>query len=357
MLKVLIDGAADVVAAADHARAEEILRAEHARLGDALHLEQEVIEGAGEFAWDFEVLEQGFLALARPFLAEPTGIGGLYLGMLRDLGADRGENHAGILILEYMRLATRINDHFNFHDELSRHAPDFRVAERLVQLRYTAQFLNNYPRYTIRRNRFGAAADRLIRLHRWGSNVFTTVGISRACFTRWSHRRFAGVGLDPYRQNQVNALCESFLSPACVAMIVAGVDGEDERACRRAFTWLHVAIGARLERRVLDGALPGMAPEVEAAMLPVTLPGRVFLERGLALGVDGDEDRRFPRVRRVHAEVTSAAREAWDEAARTRLLEEERRAMAEFRRHLPAGRFEETAARFERALAREVVAG
>lgn len=357
MLTALIEGADELVDVADHQRAVEVLEREHARLGDAEHLVRDVIEDPGEFAWDFDVLQEGFLDPARPFLAESTGIGGLYLTMLQDLGADRDEHAPGILILEYMRLATRINDHFNFHDELSKHVPDFREAERLVQLRYTAQFLNNYPRYTIRRNVFGASDDRLIRLHRWGTNVFTTVGISRACFTRWCHLGFVGVKRDPYRQNAINALCESFQSPASVAMILAGVEPDAERTCRRAFSWLQLAVNARVERRALEGQMPTLSPEADGALLPVTFPGMVYLrspgELKEAASMDGE--RRFPRIRVIHEEATRHARAVYDDAARAMLIDEEQQALERFCKELaPTGLFQETAKRFQRAFAREV---
>lgn len=353
MLDLLID-LDGVIEPTDRARAQERLEAEHARLGDPDFLVRHVIGSPGEFEWDFEVLERGFLDLARPFLAEPTGIGGFYVALLRSLGADTDENLAGVLILEYMHLATRINDHFNFHDELSEAKPDFRVTERLVQLRYTAQFLNNYPRYTIRNDVYRASPGARIRLHRWGTQVFTTVGISRACYTRWSHTGFAGVERDAWRQNSIHALCEYVLSPASVASILGGVDGESERAVRRAFSWLNLAIKARAERRVCEGGFPEPSREVEAALLPVTFPYLALPAGRTALAEDDAEGRRFRRVRRVHSEAVDRARAAYGEKTREALRAEEERAMRRFRSEIErAGVFDDVAARIERAFDRE----
>jgi len=166
-----------------------------------------------------------------------------------------------------------------------------------------------------------------------------------------------------YRQNAINALCESFLSPASVAMIVAGVEGDRERTCRRAFSWLQLAVNARVERRTLEGEMTPLSKEVDAALLPITFPGLVHLDPS----ADGSSstplpematvggDRRFPRIRSIHAEVLAKAKDRYGDAMRAVLIDEEERALAKFQTELETvGLFSETAKRFERAFAREV---
>lgn len=347
MLNILIPGVDEGVAsAADGLRVRELMQRERERLADPVHLVEHVIGSPAEFAWDFDVLQDGFLRLADPYLELPTGIGSFYLSLLRDLGADVPENHHGVLILEFMHLATRINDRFNFADELARQQPDLRVAESLVQLRYTAQFLNNYPRYTIIENRYGAAEDARIRLHRWGNNVFTTVGMSRAALLRWCHRGFADVPLDAYRQNAINTLCEYLMSPVCVAMILARVEDAVARQVRRAFSWLELGVKLLCEQRLIDGDIDVAedSPLFDTTM-PVTLPGYRLIEAGRQVDVTLEPGGRFAPVKRVW-------RDARDEARRLRgsptsgLADEAWRAIDRFTADIAAaGVLQDTAAR------------
>ena len=353
MLDVLIPGLDARLPATCGSRAAEILAEERGRLADPDFLVEHVIKSPAEFAWDFDVLDRGFLALADPYLEAPTGIGGFYLSLLDELGADSAANRHGVLILEFMHLATRINDTFNFADELSRAEPRLRECEPLVQLRYTAQFLNNYPRYTIIENRYETSPENRQRLHRWGTNVFTTVGMSRAAFVTWCHRGFRDVALPHYHQNAINTLCEAILSPVSVAMIVADVDEERVRTVRRAFLWAELAVKLACERRVLEGDAPDPDDEWTAAsLMPVRFPGHALIATGASVDDSLEEGGRFPPIRRVVADGLRVAREEVDDRTMSELSSESSRALTRFEEELaPTGMFQETSRRIVAALA------
>jgi hypothetical protein len=283
------------------------LEAERKRLADPAHLEENVL-GTTEFEWDFEPIFPGFLDVVAPFIAEPCGAGALFLALLRELGGDRAGPRRAIALLEYAHQATRISDHFSYHDEFAELRPDQAIAERLVQLRYGAQWLNNYPRYLITTNALDVAPAARIAVHRWGHQSFTATGMSRALFLRLAQRGLHGLQRSAWLASAPHALCELVVSPAVMAAILAGRDDADVIALKEAFSHLAVAVKADLEA----GALAG-SPQAFLAMPAVEVSLRF---PGFALAVAPDvlsrvdvgavSGSRFTKVRSIAAAATAA---------------------------------------------------
>jgi hypothetical protein len=293
------------VTAADRAFVAARIGEERARLCDPAHLVARVI-GQTEFEWDFEPIGPGFLDIAEPFLTTPSGAGAVFHAMLREFGIERsGARHAAV-ILEFVHYSTRMNDHFNYHDAFAETTPDPPTAERLVQLRYGAQWLNNYPRWLIVQNELAASPSQRVAIHAWGHHSFTSTGIARAAFVRYAQRGFAEVTTGNWLTLAPGLLCEQLISPGVMACVLAGCDESTIAAVKRAFSNLAVAMKARCERRTLEHGfeLPS-EPEHEVA-LPMAFPGvavtsvRPRIERSDVAGT------RFPRVRAMVAALANA---------------------------------------------------
>ncbi len=296
------------VTPADRAFVEGRLARERALLEDPQHLLAKVIRET-EFDWDFEPIHAGFLDLAKPFLERPSGAGALLHAVLREYGCEsKGARHAAV-ILEYAHFATRINDHFNYHGAFADKTPDQATAERLVQLRYGAQWLNNYPRWLIVTNELDVAPEVRIGVHRWGHRSFTATGIARACFVRFAHRGFSGVTRGQWLAIAPMLLCELVISPAAMATVLVGRSEEDLAAVKRAFSHLSVAVKLRLERKSLtDFREPDDAPEHDVS-LPMWFPGSVVAADRLAVDLAPLSGTRFPRVKHVARALARVARE------------------------------------------------
>lgn len=271
------------------------LALEHTRLADPRHLVNRVI-GPTEFEWDFEPIGPGFLDLAAPFLAEPSGAGALYCALLSEYGIRDAAQRNAVVILEYSHFATRINDYFNYHDAFAEAAPEPSIAERLVQLRYGAQWLNNYPRWLVVTNELGVSRGALIGIHRWGHQSFTSTGISRACFVDFAHRRFAGVTRENWLALAPGLLCELVISPAVMATVLAERNAAELAVVKRAFSHLAVALKARLERCSLLAGFGIPTEDAATVALPWSFPGVAVTDRAPEIDPAAVSGTRFPRV-------------------------------------------------------------
>lgn len=273
----------------------ERLALELTRLADPRHLVEHVLRPT-EFDWDFEPIGPGFLDLATPFMARPSGSAALFHAMLEEYGIEStGARHA-VVLLEYVHFATRMSDHFDYHDAFAEATPDAATAERLVQLRYAAQWLNNYPRWLITSNQLEATPAARIHMHRWGHQSFTSTGVARSCFVSFAHRGFRGVTRDNWLAIAPGLLCELVISPAVMATVLANRGEAELAVVKRAFSHLAVALKARLERRnSIDGFSAPEAPESDAA-LPWNFPGVAVIAAAPNLELSALSGSRFPRI-------------------------------------------------------------
>lgn len=291
----------------------ERMRQERVRLADPKHLVANVI-GDTEFAWDFDPIGPGFLALCGKYLEEPTGAGALFLALLERFGlADSPARHA-LVIVEYAHMATRIDDTFNYADEFAERVPDQASAERLVQLRYGAQWLNNYPRYLVVSNAIEASDAVRIGIHRWGHHSYTATGISRALFVKRAQQGFVGLTEDAWLESSVGLLCQLVISPAVMAATLAARPDSEIRAIKAAFSQLAVATKLRLERQSLARSGELALPPERDAEIPFHFPGTLVVSRKLGFEVAATSDpalvgTRFARVKAAAAYVSQQARE------------------------------------------------
>ncbi len=316
---------AEYVAPADRRFVAERIALERARLVDPEHLVRCALRES-EFDWDFEPIGPGFLDLATPFLAEPSGAAALFHACLREYGIEEsGARHAAVIV-EFVHFATRMSDHFNYHDAFAETTPVPAIAERLVQVRYAAQWLNNYPRWLIVSNAFETSPAARIAIHGWGHQSFTTTGISRACFVSYAHRRFRGVTTANWLALAQGLLCELVISPAVMATMLAERSPAELAAVKRAFSHLAVALKARLERRSL--ARPSVAadpPELDY-LVPMRFPGVAVTRARPEIDPALVSGSRFPFIRKTCAALAGAdvVRAGSDEtAAELRRLEKE----------------------------------
>ena len=307
------------------------LRDEEARLTDPAYLQREVI-GESRWAWDFEALDEGFLRLVGPFMEREAGTSHLYLQALREFGEVRPEHEHIIVLLEYAHYASLIEDYFDFHETFAEREPDPRRCARLTQLKFAGTFMATYARHLIIRNAMGADERTLIRLHRWTRNSTIAWGISRGILLKWIGARFRGVQLDHHFQNSINALYEYFLSPIVAAAIVAELPEDTVVRLKEAVSWLTLSVKLRCERRAILGELdPVLDPQHQKALLPITLPGALFLRKGLTLQDDGDCP---PTMAAIHGEMLAHVRKGLAQTDLAELEERERRAFAAFSDHM-----------------------
>ncbi len=328
MLNLLIEGFDEQVCLAEDAqRIRSRLHDEKARLMDPGHLQREVI-GEPRWAWDFESLEEGFLQLVGPFMEREAGTSHLYLQALREFGDFRPEHEHVIILLEYSHYASLIEDYYNFNETFAEPELDPRRCSRLTQVKFAGQYLTLYPRHLIIRNTLKADELTLIRTHRWLKNTYITWGISRGVLLKWLGARFRDVQRDHYFQNSINALCTYFLSPIIMGAIMAGQAEETVRQLKEAVSWLTLSVKLRCERRAILGQLaPALGPYHQKALLPITLPGTLFLQKGLALQGCGD---RPATMAAVHEEMLAQVQGALTQTDLAELEEQEHRFFTEF---------------------------
>ncbi len=279
-------------------------------LTDSAHLEKNVI-GQPDFAWDYTALDEGFLQLVTPFMQRQSGIPHLFLHVLHELDAYRPEYLKAAVILEYTHYASLINDYYNFHDEFIQHDQNARKSQKLTQLRYAAQYLNNYPRYLLLQNSFNVDTQTIFSLHRWIINTFTVLGISRGLFIKWSHACFSSVQLEHYLQNAINSLCVEIIYPVIMACIFAKIPQDTLVQLKKAFGYLSLALKLRCETKAYLGAYGGSIDTYhESALLPLTFQGVGFIQNNLSIDAGGFSHTRFPDIRGLHHQVCLAVAEA-----------------------------------------------
>lgn len=305
---------ANFVRATHRAAIGERLAEERVRLADPEHLVAKVI-GSTEFAWDFDPIGPGFLDLCASFLEQPSGAGALFLALLETYGLHESPARHALVIVEYAHFATRINDAFNYADAFAERTPDQAQAERLVQLRYGAQWLNNYPRYLIVTNGIEASDAVRIGVHRWGHHSYTATGISRALFVRSAQRGFTGLDDKAWRESSIGLLCELVISPAVMAATLAQRSEDEIRAVKSAFSHFAVAVKLRLERHALTSELPATQAIERDVELPFHFPGVCVAQRRLWFDPVVERDTRlvgsrFARVKAATRAVAQRAREA-----------------------------------------------
>lgn len=328
MLNCLIEGFDDQVSFAEDAQTiQSRLRVEQSRLMDPAHLQNEVI-GAPRWAWDFESIEVGFHQLVAPFMAREAGSTHLYLQALREFGGGQPEDDHLIILLEYLHYATLIEDYYNFNETFAEPELDPRRCSLLTQVKFAGQYLSLYPRYLIIRNAVKADERHLIQIHRWLKGTCITWGGSRGVLLRWLDSRFSGVQRDHYLQNAIDSQCNYFLSPIVFAAIVTGQGDDAIRQLKEAVSWLTLSIKLRCERRcVQDEVDQDLGSHHEKALLPSTLPGYLFIKKGLNLRERGDGP---ATMRTVHDEMLAEVKSSLTETDLAELQEQERLSFAEF---------------------------
>jgi hypothetical protein len=195
-------------------------------------------------------------------------------------------------------------------------------------LKFAGQYLTLYPSYVIIRNTLETDDRTLIRMHVWRKNTYITLMSSRGVLLKWVAARFRDVQRDHYFQNSINALCTYFLSPIVMGAIMAGQDEDTVRQLKEAVSWLTLSVKLRCERRAILGQFdqsPG--PHLEKGLLPATLPGTLFLQKGLVLTDRGD---RPATMAEAHEDMLTQLRGSLAQTDLAELEEQERRFFAEF---------------------------
>jgi len=320
MLDLLVDGFNErICLAEDSKRIRSRLQEEKSRLMDPGYLQGEVI-GEPRWAWDFESLDAGFMDLVGPFMAREAGTSHLYLQALREFGGGRPEHENVIVLLEYSHYASMIEDYYNLNETFAESTLDPRRCSLLTQVKFAGQYMLLYPRHLLIRNALKADERTLIRVHRWLKNTYITRGISGGIMLKWLDARFNGVQEDHYLQNSINGLCTYFISPIVMAAIMAGTSEETVGQLKEALSWFTLSVKLRCERRTLMGQLGlDLGPYHEKALLSATLPGTLFLQKGLRLGQDV-----AATMTAVHGEMMKQVQEGLTEMDLSRLAEQER---------------------------------
>ena len=288
------------------------LNNEFKALKDTEYLEEEVI-GKAEFQWDFDAVGKGFIELVAPFMREQSAIPNLFLHALRDLDSYKPEYVKAIVILEYTYGASLIIDFYNFHEEFTKIDQNPKEHAKLTQLRYAAQYLNNYPRYLLVKNKFGVDKETIFNLHKWLLNIRVTLGISRGTFVKWSQSCFNSMTLDNYFQNSISTLCLYILYPVVMASIFSKVPKDTMRSVKKAFSYLTLVSKLRYEKRVyLNSFNPELDEGRMSSLLPVAFQGFAFITQGLKIESGKFSDLKFPGIKRLNNEVTQLLSEKND---------------------------------------------
>jgi len=320
MLNHLIEGF-DSVFLEDPERSavQGCLAQEAAALMDPEYLVSSVI-GEGEFDWDFDSLDDGFMKLVGPYMAEPSWTSVLFLQSLREFGGDAQRDLRAIVFLEYAYYSSLINDFYNFHERFTEFEPDRWACSRLTQLRYAGQYLSKYPAYLLINNAFGVNQDTQSAIHQWLANVYVTLGMGRGVMVKWAHRLYDGVKLEAYLQNAINGMCLYVLFPVVLAAIFAGVADEDRRVLKQALNHLTLAIKLKLEHR-LYGATAGetVPSELSGSWTAASTEGTAFLLQELCLDPGPFAGSRFPDVRAVGDGISNVVHTRSDPAVGERI--------------------------------------
>lgn len=227
-----------------------ILTREHGRLTDPDYLVTDVI-GKAEFDWDFRCLDAGFMDLARPHLAQSSGVMELFNSSLEALGAYSGNNPSAVIFVEFGHYATLINDFYTFHPLFLQDEVPPREASRLTQLRYAGQFLNNYPRYLLVQNRFGLSDERQIQMHESLAGITVSLGMARGTVLHWLKMGFGRVSIERYLQYAACSIENYIAVPVTTALILADEDSATVNQARRALQFLCLAMKLQIERDAL----------------------------------------------------------------------------------------------------------
>ena len=229
---------------------QQIIELEISRLGDTDYLQRKVI-GKGEFDWDFRCLNEGFLKLVKPYLAQSSGVLALFLSVLQELGADTDRNREACLFIEFGHFATLINDHYIFHPDLTDDLIAPRRVSLLTQLRYAGQYLSMYPRYLLVSDRFTLSDRQQIDLHEALAGSVVVQGASRGVILKWSESKATPPSSEQYLQNCINTIHSYVAFPVILAAITAGLERNAAGILRVALGHLALAMKLAIERNSL----------------------------------------------------------------------------------------------------------
>ncbi len=257
----------------------DIVLREQALLDQPDYLVSDVI-GRGEFDWDFRCLNDGFLQLVLPYMEQSSGSAPLFLSVLSDLKASSPTNEQAILLVEFGHFAALINDYYSFHEDLVADDVSPGRVSLLTQLRYAGQYLSNYPRYLLVRNRFQLGDRQQIDLHQALAGVVVTYGISRGVTLKWIERKYESVSREQYLQNGINAVHSYVILPVVLAMVLAGVDKKTINEVRGALGYLALAMKLAMERATLTGdGISKLSAAARTTATALSFPGLPFVDQ------------------------------------------------------------------------------
>lgn len=271
----------------------DIVLREQALLDQPDYLVSDVI-GHGEFDWDFRCLNDGFLQLVLPYMVQSSGSAPLFLSVLRNLKASSPTNEQAIVLVEFGHFAALINDYYSFHEDLVADRVSPRRVSLLTQLRYAGQYLSNYPRYLLVRDRFQLGDQQQIDLHQALAGVVVTYGISRGVTLKWIERKYQSVSRDQYLQNGINSIHSYVILPVVLAMVLAGVDRKTISEVRLALSYLALAMKLALERAALTGdVISRLSAAARTTATALSFPGLPFVDQQRSFDVAPSLDNLF----------------------------------------------------------------
>ncbi len=282
----------------DKAIIAETLDKEMLLLNDIGYLEKNVIGSPGEFEWEPNVLQEGFLRIVSPFMVDRAQISGLFFYAMRQLGLDPLEYRRAVIMIEYSYYSAIINDYHTFHDEFSNIGEDFTIAQRLTQIQYTGQFLAHYPRHFLINNIFGLSHGVICEIHRWITNIYICLGMGRGVFVKWSQRLFRGIAPQHYFQNCIDIACIYILFPVILASLFAGVRDKQLRLLKEALAWFTLWARLRLEEQVYLGAIRVASDcnAIASSTIPFQFQGLAFIRSKIDLSSADLTPARYPRA-------------------------------------------------------------
>ena len=279
---------------------------ENTRIMDPAHLESQVI-GKGEFDWDFRCLETGFWDIVSPFMQQPSGSPHLLLLAMDELGVASTKQRALIPLVEFPHYITRVNDYYNQHPSLNQPKPKRRIAARLTQLKYAAQFLGVYPRYLVLNNHMEADLPTRNRLHAIMFQFAVLYGTSRGLMMEWNRHGLTGVSENTYFQTSVHTLSGYLMGPVSLACVMAGVPQDETQKVKKAFSWLSIAAKLELERRVINDMITEpLSRETRPEFLINSFPGAYEI---LSPQTKQKKYQQFPDIVSWHQDIITAQRD------------------------------------------------
>jgi len=286
---------------------EKCLSDELKLLTDIRHLETNVI-GKADFQWDYNAIHEGFTQLVRPFMRNNSWTSALFLHALRDLDNYKPEYIKAIVLLEYSYYGTLINDFYNFHQEFTKVNQDLNQSSKLTQLKYAGQYLNAYPRYLLIENKLEVDKETLFNLHKWVSNIYIILGVSRGLFVKWSHSCFNNLRIETYFQNVINYLSNYILYPMILAAILSKVPVDKIHSLKKAFSYLTLFAKLRCEKRVFTNEFHADVDTYEEnSLIPITFQGVVFIKKKLKIDPNLFSGSRYPYIRKLSNEISQLA--------------------------------------------------